>query len=148
MKTLQLTVIILIALSFIPSAAHLLEFPNKITLDREAYFTVQQIYRGWALFGIPLFAALGTSLVLAVLSRSEGLPFLFASAAFVLVLVSLITFFTWIFPANQATDNWITVPENWEALRRQWEYTHAVNAVIMLAALVSAILSALTWTGE
>lgn len=148
MKALQLTVIILIALSFVPSAAHLIELPNKITLGREAYFTVQQIYRGWALFGIPLFLALGTSLVLAVLSRSEGLRFLFALASFILVLVSLVTFFTWIFPANQATENWTTVPENWEALRRQWEYTHAVNAVIMLAALVSAILSAVTWTSE
>ncbi|WP_274425235.1 DUF1772 domain-containing protein [Chelativorans sp. YIM 93263] len=148
MKALQLTVIILIALSFVPSGAHLIELPNKITLDREAYFTVQQIYRGWALFGIPLFAALSTSLILAVLSRSEGLPFLYASASFILVLVSLITFFTWIFPANQATENWTTIPENWEALRRQWEYTHAVNAVMMLAALVSAIMSALTWTGE
>jgi hypothetical protein len=27
------------------------------------------------------------------------------------------------------------MPENWETLRRQWEYSHAVNAVLMFAAL-------------
>jgi hypothetical protein len=38
--------------------AHLLELPNKIGLARDDYLTVQQIYRGWALLGIVVVAAL------------------------------------------------------------------------------------------
>jgi hypothetical protein len=41
--------LVLVALALAPAMAHLLELPNKITLSREDYLTVQQIYRGWAL---------------------------------------------------------------------------------------------------
>ena len=40
------------------------------------------------------------------------------------------------FPANQATANWTQTPENWEALRRQWEYGHAVTALLVFVALL------------
>jgi hypothetical protein len=36
------------------------------------------------------------------------------------------------------------VPPEWESLRRQWEYSHAVNAVITFAALCLATASAVT----
>ena len=59
---------------------------------------------------------------------------------------TLASFFIWVYPTNQATDNWTTVPENWQALRAQWEYMHAINAGLTFAALVAAVLSALTWS--
>jgi hypothetical protein len=37
--------LLFVALALAPSAAHLLELPNKIDLAREQYFVVQQIYR-------------------------------------------------------------------------------------------------------
>ena len=46
LMTLALTVIVLV-----PSGAHLFELPGKIGLPRDAYFTVQGIYAGWAWFG-------------------------------------------------------------------------------------------------
>lgn len=54
-----------------------------------------------------------------------------------LIVLSLIVFFIWVFPGNQATANWTEMPDNWEALRRQWEYGHAANAVIVFAALLA-----------
>jgi hypothetical protein len=30
-------------------------------------------------------------------------------------------FFIWVFPANQATGHWTTIPDNWDVLRRRWE---------------------------
>jgi cytochrome bd-type quinol oxidase subunit 2 len=148
LKTLQFAAIVLVALSLVPGGAHLIELPGKIGLDREQYFTVQQIYRGWALSAIPLLGALLATLALTILSRQQWLPFLFSAASFVFLLVTLVTFFTWIYPINQATDNWTAAPENWQALRTQWEYMHAINAVITLGALVSALLSALTWSSR
>jgi hypothetical protein len=55
----------------------------------------------------------------------------------------LAIFFLWTFPANQATNNWTTIPGHWEQLREQWEYSHAVNAVVAFVAFCSITLSAL-----
>ncbi len=132
------------AIALIPAGAHFFELPNKIGLSQDAYFTVQQIYAGWALFGIILFGALGLSFVLAVLLRRDRPAFYFAIVGFVAVAANLAIFFTWTFPANVATVNWTEVPENWEALRAQWEYSHAVNAVVMFAAFCSVALAGLT----
>lgn len=57
------------------------------------------------------------------------------------MVATLVVFFIWTFPANQATANWTVVPENWKALRRQWEYAHATNAVLTLFALIAVTLS-------
>ena len=36
--------------------------------------------------------------------------------------VTLLVFFAWTYPANQLTDNWTTIPGNWQQLRHHWEY--------------------------
>ena len=57
-KPVQFLAILFMALALVPGGAHLFELPNKIGLGEDAYFAVQQIYAGWALFGIVLFGAL------------------------------------------------------------------------------------------
>jgi hypothetical protein len=42
-----------------------------------------------------------------------------------------------VFPGNQATENWTSVPEGWETLRARWEYGHAASAVLTFLALAS-----------
>lgn len=64
MKVMQFLAIVLIAVSLVPGGAHLIELPNKMGLDRDSYFTVQQIYRGWALAAFPLIGALAITLAL------------------------------------------------------------------------------------
>jgi hypothetical protein len=135
LRMLQFLAIVLTALALVPGGAHFFELWNKIGLGREAYFTVQHIYNGWALFGIVLFGALGTNLLLAVSLRRQWRAALLAGAGFVLVGLTLVFFFLWIFPANQATQNWTVAPANWEVLRAQWEWTHALNAVLTFLAL-------------
>jgi hypothetical protein len=65
-------------------------------------------------------------------------------AAFLGLALSLVIFFTWTYPANQATNNWTTIPANWEQLRREWEYSHAANALVTLASFCALALSVLT----
>src|SRR5512145_1452610 len=48
---LRFVALLFTALALAPGLAHLLELPNKMTLSREEYLTVQQIYRGWAWLG-------------------------------------------------------------------------------------------------
>jgi hypothetical protein len=141
-RAAQLLAIVLTALALVPAGAHLFELPNKIGLAQESYFIVQNIYRGWALFGIVLFGALAANLWLTILLRRRGAAFWLALAGFLLVALTLLIFFTWTFPANQATANWTLAPDNWQALRTQWEYAHATNAILTFLALCSVTLAA------
>jgi hypothetical protein len=143
LRLAQFLAIVLTALALVPAAAHLAELPNKIGLDQEAYFVVQDIYRGWALFGIALFGALATNLALAIMVRRQRAPFWLAILAFVLVAATLAIFFIWTYPANQATNNWTVVPADWQQLRTSWEYAHATNAVLTFLALCAVTLSVL-----
>lgn len=74
------------------------------------------------------------------LSAARFLSLFFAALALAPAMAHAWTF---TFPANRATQNWTTLPENWMALRAQWEYSHAASAVLNLAALVAVILSVL-----
>src|SRR5262249_25261152 len=140
---IQFLAIILTALALVPSGSHLAALPNKIAMAQAAYFVAQQIYTGWALFGIVLFGALAANLAYTIVLRRLGRSFGYALAAFLLVAANLAIFFVWTFPTNQATKNWTVVPNNWNKLRIQWEYSHAVNAVVTFAALVCVVIAAL-----
>jgi hypothetical protein len=147
LKVAQFLAVVLTALSLVPAGAHLFELFNKINLVQEQYFVVQGIYRGWNLFGFVLFPAVLADFVLALLLRGRGASFSFALAAALCLAATLVIFFIWIYPTNVATNNWTTVPANWEALRRQWEYSHAVNAVLTLISLNAVVLSLLSLGG-
>jgi hypothetical protein len=143
-KTVQFVAIICVAVAMAGGWAHLLEMPNKMVLSRDDYFTVQQIYRGWALLGVVVVGALLSTAALSWLQRGEGTPFHLALAATACVALSLVVFFSVTFPANQATQNWTVLPDGWEALRRRWEYSHAAGAILYFIALASLVLSILS----
>jgi len=141
----QFAAIILTALALVPAGAHLLELPNKIGLGRDHYMIVQAIYRGWAMLGVILIAAVLANLIVAVLARNHATPMWWALSSAVLLCATLAIFFTWTFSANQATGNWSNAPENWDLLRLHWEYSHAINAVLTFAAFCATTLSAFVW---
>jgi hypothetical protein len=128
-----------------PALAHLFELLNKMPLDQQHYFTVQGIYRGWALFGIPIFGALIALLVLVILLRHQPCPMGWALVAFLAIAGTQAIFWTWTYPANVATNNWTEVPANWQALRANWEYSHAAAAGLDIIAMIALVLSVLAW---
>jgi len=140
-RAAQLIAILLVAIAMAAGWAHLLALPNKIALPREDYLTVQQIYRGWALLGVVVIGALVSAAVLTWLYRRAGAPFYLALFATVCIAASLLIFFAFTYPANQATRNWTVLPEHWESLRRQWEYSHAAGAILYFLALAALVLS-------
>lgn len=146
-KTLQFIGILCTAVAMAGGWAHLLELPRKMTLSHDEYLTVQQIYRGWALLGIAVVGALVSTVVLAVLQRGQGATFYFTLAAALCIALSLAVFFLVTFPANKSTQDWTVLPQGWEGLRRQWEYSHATGAVLYFVALASLALS-LIWDGR
>jgi hypothetical protein len=119
--------------------AHLLEMRTKLRLDPAQYLVVHQIYRGWALLGIVIFAALISTTALAVFGREPVLR-RSAGVAAACIALSLGIFFAYTYPVNQLTANWTKLPADWAALRLRWEWSHATNAVIYFAALASLTL--------
>lgn len=144
-RVIQFLAIVIAALALVPAGAHLATLPNKITLPQAEYFTVQGIYYGWAILGLLWPSALVMNVLLAVFVRSQLWPFWLALLAALCFALMLAIFALWTLPANQATENWTTVPPNWEALRQQWEYSHAANTAIVFAALCLTTISALSW---
>ena len=131
------------ALALAPAMAHLLELPNKISLSHDEYLTVQHLYSGWALLGFVVYGAIFSTLALAIVTRRRAGEFRLALTGFLCLAGTQVVFWTFTFPANSATRNWTALPENWIALRAQWEYSHAASAVLNLAALLAVILAVL-----
>jgi ribose/xylose/arabinose/galactoside ABC-type transport system permease subunit len=140
LKAIYFFSLLFTALALAPAMAHLLELPNKMNLSREDYLTVQQIYRGWALLGFVVVGALLSTLALTITVHQKRKAFIFALIAFLCIVGTQVVFWTYTYPANQVTNNWTMLPENWEELRYQWEFSHAAGAVLNLIALVLLIL--------
>jgi hypothetical protein len=118
---------------------------HKLHLDKSAYITVQQIYRGWALLGIILIAAVLMNLLLAFFLRGQTAP-LVGDRSALLLGAPLVVFFLWTYPVNQATSNWTVAADDWETMWRQWEYSHVGNAILTLIALCATTISSLSWS--
>jgi hypothetical protein len=144
LRVTQFLAAILIALALVPAGAHLFVLPNKIGLPQDQYFVVQNIYRGWNLFAFVLIPAVIVNFVLAFMVRANPFASAMAFLAGACMIATLLIFFIWVEPANRATDYWTTIPVNWQALRQQWEYGHAANALVTFVAFCSVTLAALS----
>jgi hypothetical protein len=134
------------ALALVPAGAHLAEIVHKMPLSGAEYRVVQQIYGGWALFGIIVFAAILSTLLLAIALRHHAGAFVPALVALICLIGTQVIFWSLTFPVNQATVNWTVFPANWSGLRMQWEYSHAAAAGLNLIAFVSTICAVLRQT--
>ena len=143
LSLLKFLALVFTAIALVPSAAHFFELSGKIDLERDAYFTVQTIYAGWSLFAIPIIAAILANLALMSAQwRNGDRKAVLSAISAGLIAASLVTFFIWVFPGNQQTENWTSKPDNWEILRYNWEYGHAANALIVFAAFVATAVGA------
>jgi hypothetical protein len=141
--TASVLAIVVTGLALVAPAAHLFELINKMRMSEEQYFVAQSIYRGWWIIGLLLPLALIANLALAVTTRHDRTAFVLSLTAAGLIALNLVIFFVWTQPANAATQNWTVRPENWDVLRRQWEYSHAINAGVTFAAFCAATLAGL-----
>jgi hypothetical protein len=129
--------IVSIALYLVPAGAHLFELPTKMALSPPDYMIVQGIYKGWALFGIVVFAAMAMTLLYAILRRRERSVFVLSLIALFCLVVTQIVFWAFTYPMNVASSNWTVTLDHFETARRQWEYSHAASAVLTFLALVA-----------
>jgi hypothetical protein len=131
------------ALALGAALAHALELPNKIGMSREQYFIVQRAYDGWNRLAYLLVVELAGVLAVAWLYRAESRVLWPALVALGCLVAAQVIFWTWTFPANQATNNWTAQPDNWATLRRQWEYSHLGGAAFQVLAMAGLIIAVL-----
>ena len=131
------------ALALVPSAAHVMELPNKIKMPKAEYLVAQQLYRGWQFVGLVVVVALLSTVALTVALYGQPKPFAAALVACLCVAGTQAVFWIFTFPVNRATTNWSVLPENWVPLRQRWEYSHAASAALNLVAFVAVVLAVL-----
>ena len=133
---LRIASIAAVALYLVPTGAHLFELPGKMALPPAEYMIVQRIYSGWALFGGVIFAALLLTLVHAVWHRRDRATLGLSLMAFGCLLATQVVFWWFTYPMNVASSNWTRMPDQFERVRWQWEYSHAAGAVLTFLALL------------
>ena len=143
-RSLGFLALVFTALSLVPYGAHLFALPNKIGMTEARYFIAQSIYQGWAWLAVVLIPAMVINVAFAFALRSDRPAFLSAAVACVAMAATLAIFFTWTYPANVATETWTVSPANWQDLRRQWEYSHAINAGLNFVAFCLVALANVT----
>jgi hypothetical protein len=107
------------------------------------YMTVQRIYAGWSFFGIAVAVALLLTLLHTFAVRRDRTAFVLSLLAFLCLAATQAIFWMFTYPMNVASGQWTVTPADFEAARVQWEYSHAVNAVLTFAALVAISSSTL-----
>jgi hypothetical protein len=109
-KTLSFVALILTAIAMSLAMAHLFELPNKIEISAAHYLIVQRNYDNWAVIGLIVPAAFLSVIALTIALRGSGAPFTLALIALLLLVGELVAFWGFIFPVNQATQNWTALP--------------------------------------
>ena len=93
-------------------------------------------------------AALLSALVLCVLlfRGRQTRANLFASAAFVLMVVALVITLLVNVPIDRQIESWTTstLPPGWQAIRDRWEFYHGLRTLVSLAALTCLFASTLS----
>ncbi|MBX6320816.1 MAG: hypothetical protein IRY94_03220 [Rhodospirillaceae bacterium] len=146
MKALRLLSLLLVALTLGLAFAHVMEFPGKLRFDGPLWLTVQQnlyVAFGVAGAGVEVAAILSTWLLVPLVRRRPG--FYWTLAAAISITVGLGVWFALVSPMNTVLDGWTpqTLPQDWTAVRNQWEFGHAVHCVLFLlgfGALAVALL--------
>ena len=111
------------------SMTHLLELPQRMQFDQQLWVKVTVFENVYKLFG-----SVGSVFeITAILT------------AIVLAFVSWIMF---VAPMNAEFAKWLTnpIPADWTRYRDQWEYAHAVNALIKIIGLSLLVISVLVET--
>lgn len=124
--------------------AHLFALRAKMAMPIDQYFVVQTIYLGWWQFAYVLALELLFLIGVIVLSAEEPAVRRLAILALSGLILTQAVFWVWTQPANSATSNWTIQPANAQALRAQWEYSHAAGAVLQLTVICLIFVAALS----
>ncbi len=153
-RTLRFLTLILTSFSLSLSMTHLLELPQRMQFDQQLWVRVTVIENVYKLFGsvgaVFEIMAILTAIVLTFLVRRRGSTFYWTLGGATLLVLAFISWIVFIAPMNVEFAIWLTnpIPLDWTRYRDQWEYVHAVNAVIKITGLSLLVISVLVETSK
>jgi hypothetical protein len=144
-RAIQVLTLLLVALTMGLLFAHTLELGPKLGYPPELYLRLNTSLYAW--FGPPLGAAIWTGAIIAtgvltaLLRRAPGR--LLTGTAFALQLVAFVNYFTRVEPVNDRFRALVPgqVPEDFGALRAQWEYGHAMGFALFAVSFVLLVIA-------
>jgi hypothetical protein len=150
LRTWRFLTIMLAAVALSAALAHLMELPGKMTYDAPLYVLLHRtLYptfgqtAGWA-EALALLAVVGLTLRV----RKRGAAFPLTATAATCQAAAMAVFLALVHPANLTMAGWPLdgIPPDWTRWRDQWEYGHAVRAILETVALAALVLSVLRET--
>lgn len=134
------------------SMTHLLEMPQRMQFDRQLWVRVTVFENVYKLFGSVGAAfeitAILTAIVLVFLVRRRGSTFYWTLGGAIFLVLAFISWIMFVAPMNAEFAKWLTnpIPADWRQYRNQWEYAHAINALLKIIGLSLLVISVLVET--
>jgi ABC-type Mn2+/Zn2+ transport system permease subunit len=144
--------LMLTSLSLSPSMAHLLELPQRLKFDQQLWVEVTVFKNLYRLFGsvgaVFEIGAILAAIILTFLVRKHHSVFYWTIGGAVLLALAFASWVIFVAPMNAVFAQWLTnsIPADWTRYRDQWEYAHAINAIIKLLGLSLLVISVLVET--
>lgn len=147
MKILWFITALLGALSMAPAFARFLEMPGKFSYDASLWLTISHaLYTGFStISGYCEIGAVFSAIVLVIALRRHPSAFRWALAGAMCFVAAHAIYWIFLAPVDVtvAASTPGTPPSNWMDLRKQWEYTHTVRAMLQITGLALFLVSIL-----
>jgi uncharacterized membrane protein len=134
------------------SMTHLLELPQRMQFDQQLWVKVTVFENVYKLFGSVGAAfeitAILTGIVLVFLVGKRGSSFYWTLGGVIFLVLAFVSWIIFVAPMNAEFAKWLTnpIPADWMRYRDQWEYAHAINALIKIIGLSLLVISVLAET--
>ncbi len=139
LDAVQLSVIALIAIAIAPTLGGALSLSAHLNLKPDDYLSSQRLDHSALLVGGLGVSALAAAAFHSFLVRGSVAAFAWSLVAVAGLAAAQIVFWAVAFPVLSVTDNWTLIPEDFESVRRQWEYALAASGVLSLGALLATV---------
>jgi hypothetical protein len=141
----RLLTVVLAGLALIRPMMDLMALPSVISLPKDEYAAVQAASQSWAWLDLIRLASFFSILVLFFIEREHNRVIWPIRGAFIAQWLIVLLYVAFTLPINITTFHWTFFPDsNWSWLRVQWEYAHALSAIIGGISFVLLLLD-LVW---
>jgi hypothetical protein len=142
---LRLLAIVLAGLALIRPMMDLVALPSVIILTQDDYGAVQYAKQSWAWLEFIQLGSFFSIIGLLFVEREHNRVIWPIRGAFIAQLFIIVLYVAFTLPINITTSHWTFFPDrDWAWLRIEWEYAHALSAIIGGISFVLLLLD-LVW---
>lgn len=139
LDAVQLTAIALVSVAMASTLGGALSLPARLGLQPSDYVMAQRLDHSALLVGVLGVLALAAAALHSFLVRGHAAAFAWSIVAVAGIAAGQIVFWSVAFPIISLTDSWTTVPDDFESIRRQWEYALAAAGALSFGALLALV---------